>query len=230
MLFDLGRWDELLELGDRLLAEDLAAGGTQITGVVHAARIPVLVHRGRAGEAVEPLGEMLSAAREAQDLQFLLPALAAAAAAEAAAGDGSAAIELVAEFRSAAHGRRTVYRELYGPPVVRAAIAAGGEGLAAELAADLGGASPRQEAASATGRALVLAVERRFEEAGRAFDDAERRWRDQGVVIERDLAAMDAARCLAALGRPGDARARASAAQASLRAMGVVDVPDAVGP
>ncbi len=228
MLFDLGRWDELLTLGHRLLAEDLAAGGTQITGLVHAARIPVLVYRGRVGEALERRDATLADARDAQDLQFLLPALAAAAAASAAAADRTAAIELAGEFRAAARGRRTVYREIYGPPVVRAAIAAGNTRLAAELAADLGGTSLRQEAAAATGRGLVLAAERRFEEALRAFDGAEGRWRDQGVVIERDLAGMDAARCLAALGRPQEARERASAAGASLRSMGVVNVADPV--
>jgi tetratricopeptide (TPR) repeat protein len=220
MLFDLGRWDELLEVCAGLEERDREAGGTQITGLVLAARAPVLAHRGRAAEALERQDEMLGGAREAVDLQFLLPALAAAATTSAAAGDAAAVGGFVREFREAARGGVTVHRELFGPPVVRAALAIGNAEAAAGLVAEFAGASPRQAAAAVTGRALVAAAEGRPAEALAGFDEAEARWEAHGVVTERALAAMGAAGCLAATGRPGEARERAEAAAAVLLELG----------
>ena len=220
MLYDLGRWDEVLDLGDRLLLRDLEAGGSQITGLVLAAVAPVLVQRGRAGEALARRDEMLGAAREAEDLQFLLPALSAAAMTSAETDRAAEAISLAGEFLERTHGRATVYRELYGPPVVRACLAAGDAPLAGRLADDMSGTSPRQEAAARTARALVLAAAGRQEEALRAFDEVERRWATHGDAVEEALAALGAAECLAARGRRPEAAGRAASAAARFRAFG----------
>jgi tetratricopeptide (TPR) repeat protein len=238
MLYDLGEWDDLLELAGRLLNADVAAGGTQITGLVLAATSPVLVHRGRVDEALARQDEMLAAAREAEDLQFVLPALAAAATAAAATGDGPATAAFAGEFVERAHDRRTVYRELYGPAVLRACLRTGdgaARATAASLAGDLAGSSPRQHAAAVTGRALLGAAGGRFEAALADFDDAESRWRNYGNPVEAALASLGAAGCLAGLGRPDpNVAARARPAREFLRSIGVVDADgpqaDAGGP
>jgi class 3 adenylate cyclase/tetratricopeptide (TPR) repeat protein len=220
MLFDLGRWDEALELGERLLRQDLEAGGSQITGLVLAALAPVLVHRGRAAEALARQDEMLAAAREAEDFQFLLPALSAAVVTAADSGRPAEALALGAEFLDRTHGRATMYRELYGLQVVRACLAAGDAGLAERLADDMSESSPRQASAARTARALVLASGGRTEEALSAFEEAEAAWRAHGNAVEAALAALGAAECLAALGRTEEAAKRAAAAAAAFRGFG----------
>ncbi|MFL5798362.1 MAG: AAA family ATPase [Actinomycetota bacterium] len=226
MLFELGRWDEVLDLGDRLLRQDAEAGGSQITGLVLAAVAPVLVQRGRAGEALARRDEMLGAAREAQDLQFLLPALSAAAMTSAEAGRAAEAVALAGEFLERTHGRATVYRELYGLPVLRACLAGGDPGPAGRLADDMSGTSPRQEVAARTARALVLAAAGRHEEAFQAFDDVERRWTTYGHRLEEALAGLGAADSLSALGRHHESAERAATAAARFRAFGA-DLPAA---
>jgi tetratricopeptide (TPR) repeat protein len=220
MLFDLGRWDELLADADVLLREDVVAGGTQITGLVLAAVTPVQVHRGTPAEALERLDEMLDAAREAQDLQFLLPALSAAVVARAAAGEPAAALALASEFHGGAQGRPTVYRELYGPAVVRTCLDAGDPDLAGRLVHEMTGASPRQVAAARTGSALLAAADGDHDAALAGFDEVAIRWRDSGVVVEEAFAGLGAARALASLGRAAEARRRAADAAARFRSLG----------
>jgi hypothetical protein len=220
MLFDLGRWDELLDVGDRLLRQDEEAGGSQITGLVLAAVAPVLVHRGRSDAALARQDEMLAAAREAEDFQFLLPALSAAATTSVGSGRLEEAGSVANEFLDRTHGRATVYRELYGLAVVRAALDAGDADLAGRLAADMSGTSAHQVAATRTAQALMLGVAGRREDAAHAFDDVRRRWAAHGNAVEEALAGLGAAECLASLGRHEEAAGRAAPTAARLRALG----------
>jgi hypothetical protein len=220
MLFDLGRWDDVLEQGERLLLDDVAAGGSQITGLVLAAVAPVLVHRGRGADALARQDEMLAAAREAEDLQFLLPALSAAALASAATGDAAGAATLAADFVERTHGRPTVYRELYGPAVIRACLSSDADDLAGRLADDMSGASARQRAAAVTARALVDRAAARVDTALAGFERARGMWRDGSNAVEEAFADLGAAECLAGLGRTEEAAARAAAAAARFRSFG----------
>jgi tetratricopeptide (TPR) repeat protein len=220
MLFDLGRWDDALDQGERLLYDDEAGGGSQITGLVHAALTPIFVHRGRVDEALAWQDAMLEAAREAEDLQFLLPALSAAVLAASAAGDAAGAAALGEEFLERTHDRPTVYRELYGPPVVRACLASGAGDLAGHLAADLTGASARQRAAAVTGRALVDLAAARVDTALAGFDRAREMWREGSNAVEEAFADLGAAECLAALGLDEETAERATAAAARFRSFG----------
>src|SRR5204863_450423 len=84
-------------------------------------------------------------------------------------------------------------------------LAAGEVAAAERLVADFAGASPRQAAAAVTGRALLATAGGESEAGLAGFEEAEARWREHGVVVEQALAALGAARCLRALGRPDDA-------------------------
>ena len=50
-LFDLGRWDELLERADEVIARDRAHGGRYVSVMAEASKGQVLVWRGRLAEA-----------------------------------------------------------------------------------------------------------------------------------------------------------------------------------
>src|SRR4029434_2768611 len=78
-LADLGRWDEVLALADEVIAQQRTRGSYQSVGAAtHKAHI--LLWRGEIAAAQPLVRELLPQARDIDDLQILLPALAAAAA------------------------------------------------------------------------------------------------------------------------------------------------------
>ena len=78
-LFDLGRWDELLERADEVIARDRAHGGRYVSVMAEAFKGQVLVWRGRLAAAEAVVDELLPQARKIDDLQVLVPALVTAA-------------------------------------------------------------------------------------------------------------------------------------------------------
>src|SRR4030095_14942376 len=77
-LADLGRWDEVLALADEVIAQERTRGGYQSVGAAtHKAQI--LLWRGEIAAAQPLVRELLSQARDIDDLQILLPALVARA-------------------------------------------------------------------------------------------------------------------------------------------------------
>ena len=97
MLYDLGRWDEVLEGTARVLAfVGSSTGQLRLIALPYMAQ--VLVRRGRTAEAAVLVEEYLPVARDARDAQVLVPALAVAAFVEQARGDLSAAVGFVEEI------------------------------------------------------------------------------------------------------------------------------------
>ncbi len=223
MLSDLGRWDELVGLAEDVIARDREAGGTQVSALVLAALVPVLVHRGRTSEAQQLVGGMLDGARRAEDLQVLAPALAGAAVVAARTGDSEEVRRLAEEFDQVTAGRSPLYRQVHSPELVRACVQAGHVEIAERLAADPPGRSARLAAASATARAVVALARGRIEEAAEAFEECRARWTDYGHRLEAALASLGSAGCLLRLDRPDEARDRLDAARIQLESLGAVD-------
>jgi hypothetical protein len=96
-LFDLGRWDELLERADEVIARDRAHGGRYVSVMAEAFKGQVLVWRGRLADAEAVVDGLLPQARKIDDLQVLVPALVTAALVRRAAGGEAAALPLAAE-------------------------------------------------------------------------------------------------------------------------------------
>jgi len=224
MLSDLGRWDEVLTVAGEVRALDRQAGGTQVSALVLAAEVPVLIHRGRAGDGAALVEDMLVEARRAEDLQVLAPALSAAAQVAAAAGDGDEVGRLAEEFQRATTDRSTLYRQVHGPELIRACVAAGHLDLAERLAADPPGLSAREAAASATARAVVALARDRLEDAATGFADCETRWTAYGHRLESALAALGSARALFGLGRSEEAEERLGAAREAFESLGAIDL------
>src|SRR5439155_7245447 len=121
MLFDMGRWEELLETSGRLLEED--AGASQVTTMAGAFRALVLVRRGRVGEAEALVDVFLPGARSAGDPQVLSPALVTAAEIRLAVGDRSGAAELLPELEEQTR-EQPFWTLLYLADMARASIGA----------------------------------------------------------------------------------------------------------
>ena len=137
LLYDAGRWEDLLEVAAMLLPWTVEHGDSiarlgrpQLPGA--CACPPRLARRapGRSWSATIPI------ARQVGDLQVQAPAFVAAAVAEHALGDEARALEHVREFEEATRDGPTEYRELQSPEIMRVCLANGAVELAAQVLGD----------------------------------------------------------------------------------------------
>lgn len=213
-LLDLGRWDEAVETADAVIGWEEDHGGQYMSQMAHQVKARVLLWRGELGAARALTREFLPRARSIDDLQLLVPALAAAAAVvERAAGEHTAASALVEEVLRVV-GSRGGGRWHLGQHVadlVRVCVAVGqraaGEALGCCAGPRRRGSqpiwTPRRACHARRGR-------RPLEEAAQGYDEAAARWADFGHQLERARALLGAGRCLLAVGLP-EGRARLQA-------------------
>ena len=206
--YDLGRWDELLEQVDQVAAFVEVSGRGYMSIAALPQKALVLLQRGDVGRATTIMEEALPAAREAEDLQVLVPALAAAAMIAATTGNHPRAAFLVREVESLTQIGATSYRARYLPELVSIALASAARDVADALLAteynDLG----------RTGHAVVAARAVYAEETGKPdqalapYEDSAARWNDHGFVLGRAESLFGAGRCLLSLARENEASAR----------------------
>jgi class 3 adenylate cyclase/tetratricopeptide (TPR) repeat protein len=205
-LADLGRWDEVLTLADEVIAQELAHGGgyQSVGAATHKAQI--LLWRGEI--AAQPLvRELLSQARDIDDLQILIPALAAAAAVEAA-GNPPLAAHLVEELSRVAQARGggQWYLGLYIAELVRTCVAADQHALAERLIDHAPTRTARHQHARLTAQAVLTETRGDLHEAAQLYEQVAERWTQYGHVLERGQGLLGAGRCLVRLNRPQAAR------------------------
>ena len=205
-LADLGRWDEVLALADEVIAQELAHGGgyQSVGAATHKAQI--LLWRGDI--AAQPLvRELLSQARDIDDLQILIPALAAAAAVEAA-GNPPLAAHLVEELSRVAQARGggQWYLGLYIAEMVRTCVAADQHALAERLIDHAPTRMARHQHARLSAQAVLTETRGDLHEAARLYGQVAERWTQYGHVLERGHGLLGAGRCLVRLNRPQAAR------------------------
>jgi tetratricopeptide (TPR) repeat protein len=220
LLYDAGRWDDLLRVAEELMPWAREHGDTIVESIGLSYRARVLAHRGRPVDD-ELIERSLPVARQIGDLQVQAPVFVAAAIVEHARANGPQAIEHVRAFEVATRDGPTEYRELQSPEVVRVCLANG----EAELAARVLGERPvfvaRTKDAVLSGRAALAEARGRTEEALSLFQEAGIAWEDYGDPFERAHAVAGSARCLEALGRSDEAAAAHAAAATMFGALGV---------
>ena len=201
-LFDLGRWDEALELADQLLERhrDLAESyeGVSLT----ARKAHILACRGQVGEAAALKARFLPRSRDIGDPQVVSNALAIAAFIEQADGDPGAALRLVEELEHATRDGPACYRADPLPIVARICRAAGEPGLAERFLQGADAPAARYRNCLATARAVLAETRGDLPEAAGRYDDAGDRWRSFGVALEHGQALLGLGRCATRLGRP----------------------------
>jgi predicted ATPase/class 3 adenylate cyclase len=201
-LFDLGRWDELLQIADELISWERTHGRSYFGVMALSYKAQVLVRRGAVDEAASLAEEVLPRARSIDDSQVLAPALTVAALIEQARGHVSAALTLVAEL---AETTRDPFRANQVADAVRICWAAGRLPLARELLNEHPVAMTRHRYVLLTAEAVVSEAEGHLEQAVQQYANAADRWADYGFVLERAQALLGLGRCLVALSRRGDA-------------------------
>jgi class 3 adenylate cyclase len=183
LLFDSGRWNELLDETTELAAWASEHGDAQIVTVAHLYRARVLAHRGDA-QAAELVASYLPVARQIEDLQVLAPGLAVGVVMAAASGDHAAVVELAREFDAATADGPTEYRELYLPEVVRALVAADAVDLATTIVGDRPVYVRRTRLAVATVRAVLAEARGELDEALDGFREVAGGWEAWGGRFE----------------------------------------------
>lgn len=204
MLYDLGRWDEVLEATARVLA---FAGSS--TGQLRLVALPymaqVLVRRGKTTEAAILVEEFVPLARDARDAQVLVPALAVAAFVEQARGDLAAAVGFVEEIEQATRGISDFHRSRFLDELAAVCVEAGDLEVVRRLVGSIRMTAGRAGHSLVGARAVLAEADGDPEAALPLFEEAAKRWGEYGYVFGRGLALLGSARCLLALGRRTDA-------------------------
>ncbi|MFL5918272.1 MAG: AAA family ATPase [Gaiellaceae bacterium] len=200
-LFDLGRWDEVIERAVEVV-EWVEGGGLMYAGAIAASQHAlVLVHRGRPAEAESLLERFVPVARDAGDPQVVVPALAAAALVAAAKDDLAAATEVLRDLESRTRTGASLYRPNYLADVVAIAFDAGAPELAETFLQSEYRATGRQSHSVVAAQATAAEKAHRFDDAVALYQDAIQRWDAHGFVLGSAEARHGAGRCLVALGR-----------------------------
>jgi class 3 adenylate cyclase len=203
MLFDLGRWDEILSVVESAASSDADVSGLQSLALALPYRALVLARRGDLVAAREDVERLLAEARASDDLQLCVPALSAASVVAFEDGDVEGGLALVRELADVARHGSDRYRSLFVAELSRLCVLAGERGLAAELGTGMSVDLGRIGAARTTAAAIVTEADGNLGEALALYEDAAVRWRDVDGLFGTASALVGQARCLIALGRAG---------------------------
>jgi len=204
MLYDLGRWDEVLEATDRVLAfVGSSTGQLRIVALPYLAQ--VLVRRGKTAEAAVLVEEFVPLARDARDAQVLVPALAVAALVAQAGGDLAAAVGFVDEIEESTREVADNHRAFMVDELAAVSVEAGDLDSIRRLVDSIRLTAGRTGHALVGARAVLAEADGDPEAALLLFEEAAKRWAEYGYVLGRGLALLGSARCLLALGRRTDA-------------------------
>jgi class 3 adenylate cyclase len=179
LLYELGRWDELLER-----AEPLAADRRLDTSLVIALDLWVKAVHLQRGHDVGDLADELSRAKEDEALQVVAPALALSALAANERGERAVAAAFIEEFETTTRGKSAMYRSEWAPEVARLAIALDRQDVGTDLVAYADRATPRDELFIDTAEAIVKGADT---ESWLALEE---RWVAYGCVHEQARAAI----------------------------------------
>jgi class 3 adenylate cyclase/tetratricopeptide (TPR) repeat protein len=201
-LFDLGRWDELLRAADELTEWSRNSGEGYFSIVAAVSRAQIHLDRGEVEQAGELAGAFLPAARQIEDPQVLVQAIAVAARIEQAAGRPENAVQLIQEFERVTRARPTWFGAKEIPELVRTCVAVGATTLADGLLEGIPSHARRHKLSVLTAEAVLQEAAGKVETALETYVRAAEGWREFGHVLESGRTALGAGRCLVQLGRP----------------------------
>jgi class 3 adenylate cyclase/tetratricopeptide (TPR) repeat protein len=209
-LHGLGRWDEVLRIGDEVLA---AKPFVQVTAMVQPMRARVLAQRGDLEAAATACAAVLPLVREIGIAQVVGPALPITAAVALARGERTEALALLRELAERGQDSPGV-RVWFLDEAVRVAIALGEPDLGEELMAGIEPILAREVNGVLGAQAILAEAAGDPERAAELYRQAAERWDAYGGVVER-------AHALAGLGRCAGDQAAAAEARGIFESLGV---------
>jgi class 3 adenylate cyclase/tetratricopeptide (TPR) repeat protein len=228
--YDLGEWDELLNVAERLLPRGDDRWNGQFEVLTEIYRRDVLLHRGVQDDRDVVERTLLPRAREIGDGQVVVPAYRIAALGRLGRGEVPGAIDLVVEVDESLRGRLG-FRSWILDWAARVCLRADAADLLRSLIEQGTEHLTRHANSVASARAVLADIEGDHERALAGYDDASRRWGAFPSVLEHGLALEGSGRCLLEMARPHDAAERlrrARDAYTSLRAAPLVAEVDAL--
>jgi tetratricopeptide (TPR) repeat protein len=217
--YDLGVWDELLQIGEGLLLRTAEDHASQLPVLAEVYRRDVLLHRGVADTDGVVEGTLLPRAREIGDGQVVVPTFRVAALARLARGDCAGALELVEEADHLLReliSTRSWFLDWAAPVCLRCSAA----GLLRALVERGIEHLTRDANSVASARAALAEVEGDPVTARERYGDAAVRWATFPSVLEHAHALAGAGRSLLSSGLPSDAAAKLREARERYRSLG----------
>jgi hypothetical protein len=181
----------------------------------------VWLWRGEAGAAQRLTAELLLQARDIDDLQILIPALAAAAVAEWTRGAPWLALDHIQELERVTHerGGGKWYLGLYVADLVRTCTAAQEHVLAEQLIEHAPTQAARHQHARLTAQAVLTETRDDLDKAAQMYEQVAKRWARYGHALEHGQALLSAGRCQLRLSQP-QARSRLKEARTVFASLG----------
>ena len=209
--YDLGAWDELLDIGQGILEREqergAGRGSTQLSVLAEAYQRDVVLHRGVSDGQDGVVGTLLERAREIGDSQVVVPVFRVAALERLGRGDVAGALELVAEIDEVLRDRQGV-RSWLLDWASRVCLAAGDPDLLRSLIERGIEYLTRDANSLEAARAVLARLEGDHATALERYDDVAARWAAFPSVLEHGHALAGAGRSLLDLDRPGEAVGR----------------------
>jgi class 3 adenylate cyclase/tetratricopeptide (TPR) repeat protein len=190
-LHDLGRWDDVLRIGDEVLA---GAPNGQVKAMVQPMRARVLAQRGDLEAAAAACAVVLPLVREIGIAQVVGPAFPIAAAVAFARGDRAEALALLRELVERGEDSPGL-RVWYLDEAVRLAVALGEQALGEELMANIEPVIAREGHAILGAQAILAEAAGDAEGAADLYRQVVERWGAYGYIVERAHALAGFGRC-----------------------------------
>jgi len=228
-MFDLGDWDQVLELAQQVVDWDAEHGESQVGTYARFFQAWVHVRRGETEPAARLAQQLLPRAQLIEYAEFYAPALMIAAETERARGDLAAASQHVHEFAELTE-ENPEYRGLFVPVAVRLLVAVGDVDGAEGLLPEASETRTRRHRLALDTALAVIAEARSEAGVAAAYRDVAAGWRDYGFLLEEGLTLLGEGRCLVAAGDPGagEVLARARSVLSRLGARPLVGEVDAL--
>ncbi|HYF12186.1 MAG TPA: AAA family ATPase, partial [Actinomycetota bacterium] len=198
-LFDLGRWDEVIERALEVEAWDREDGGGQMRSFAEFYRASVLMRRGDLASAVLLEEEFLPRVRSLQRAEFWAPALSIAVLLEHRRGHHAVANDLIDEFIRVTEAHDTA-RLQFLPDVARVCAAHDRLDVLERLVSDEHRVrNERGRRALAAARAVLAEARGDHADAAARYADVAHGWLMYGSIPERADALLGRGRCLLAV-------------------------------
>lgn len=219
-LFDLGRWDEVLELATELCEWGRTHGYERVIMIASIHLAWVHLRRGEVDEAAVAADDVLPRAREIGYGEFLAPACMIAAEVALARDDPAGARSFVREYRDATSDNVEV-RRMFLPVAARILVRAGAVDDAEQLLEGFGEPGSRRVRLSLrSSRAVVTEARGDHDASAAEYRELADLWGGYGFGLEEGRSRLGLGRCLTALGRDDEARPELERARALLGALG----------
>jgi class 3 adenylate cyclase/tetratricopeptide (TPR) repeat protein len=201
-LFDLGRWDEVLQFADQIARWAEANGERYFALLAQAQAARVVICRGDVASAATLAERFLPTARDIGDPQVLVLALAVAALIERARDNPVVAIGLIEELERVTEDRLSSYRAQHLCDLARVCVVWREMDLAERLLKGIEPSAQRHALSLLTARTLLQEARGDLEPASKGYQDAADGWQGYGFLLEEGEARLGAGRTVLQMGRP----------------------------